>query len=293
MLTNNSTKHKLRDAGPFFWGAPAFIWQILFFYVPLFFIIFLSFSNFTSGVIYSGFTFQNYFSFLSTTYFNVIFNSIILAIITAFLCFVIGYIIAYYISFKARNKSLLVFLLIIPFWTNFLLHVFAWFFILDRSGIINLALLKIGLINKPLILQNNLFAILLVMVYSYLPFMVLPIYSIMEKFNRSLIEASQDLGATLWQTIVKVMIPLTLPGIISGLFLVFVPAFGEYAIPSLMGGERYSFVGNVIYSYILGNRTMEAGAAFTVLSIVSLAIILVLVYWFFSKLLKIDLNLES
>lgn len=287
MLSN--LKKAIFKEKPFFWVIPAFLWQILFFYLPLLFILFLSFSRFSEGIIYHGFTLKNYSLFFNFTYFKVLINSLFLALVTSILCLLIGYPIAYYISFKSRIKNLLIFLIIIPFWTNFLLHIFAWFFVLDRYGIVNLLLLKLNLIKEPLMLQNNMFSIILVMVYSYLPFMVLPIYSILEKFNRNLIESSLDLGASMGQTLLKVILPLTLPGIVSGLFLVFIPSFGEYAIPSLMGGERYVFIGNVIYNYILGNRTMEVGAAFTVLSIFSLIVSLAIIYLIIKKFWKVKL----
>ncbi len=285
---NNIKKSFLKEK-PFALGAPAFIWQLLFFYIPLLFILFLSFTQLSVDSIYNGFTLEHYKNFFASTYVHIIVRSLLLAISTGIACFFIGYPLAYYIAFKSKHKNLLLFLLIVPFWTNFLLHIFAWFFLLDHSGLVNNMLVYFNIVKEPIQFLNTMFAIFLVMVYAYLPFMVLPLYSILEKFDKKLIEASQDLGASLWQTLIRIMLPLSLPGIISGFFLVFVPSFGEFAIPSLMGGDRYAFVGNVIYSYILGNRTMELGSAFTVLSVLVLALFLWISYSIFKKFYTIEL----
>lgn len=285
---NNIKKSFLKEK-PFALGAPAFIWQLLFFYIPLLFILFLSFTQLSVDSIYNGFTLEHYKNFFASTYVHIIVRSLLLAISTGIACFFIGYPLAYYIAFKSKHKNLLLFLLIVPFWTNFLLHIFAWFFLLDHSGLVNNMLVYFKIVKEPIQFLNTMFAIFLVMVYAYLPFMVLPLYSILEKFDKKLIEASQDLGASLWQTLIRIMLPLSLPGIISGFFLVFVPSFGEFAIPSLMGGDRYAFVGNVIYSYILGNRTMELGSAFTVLSVLVLALFLWISYSIFKKFYTIEL----
>jgi spermidine/putrescine transport system permease protein len=281
-----SLKQLFHREKPFFIGVPAFIWQVLFFYVPLLFIVILSFTQIFDVGIESGFTLENYYVFLTPTYAAIIFQSFVLALGTGLLCLLVGYPVAYYIAFYAKNKNIPLFLLIVPFWTNFLLHVFAWFFVLDRTGVINNLLMYTGIISEPIQFLNSMFAIFVVMVYSYLPFMVLPVYSILEKFDKRLVEASQDLGASMTATLFKVIFPLSMPGIISGFFLVFIPSFGEFAIPSLMGGDRYVFVGNVIYNYILGNRTMEVGAAFTVLSVVSLSLFLFLLYRLFKAYIK-------
>lgn len=240
----------------FFLGSPAFIWQLLFFYVPLIFILITTVTHY-----------HNFIPFLNIVYFKVILRSLGLALSNTMLCLIIAYPVAYYISFKGKNfKNVLLFLLIVPFWTNFLLHIFAWFFVLEHQGFLNNFLLSIGIIKEPLHLLNTLFATYLMMIYYYLPFMVLPIYSTLEKFDLRLIEASLDLGATWPQTIRRVMIPLSAPGILSGIFLVFVPSFGEFAIPELMGGDKIMFVGSVISHYILDAQTTSLGAAFTIVS---------------------------
>ena len=263
---------------------PAFLWQILFFYVPLIFVLVASFFNIDELGNYTGITLNHYKFFFNLIYFKIIFKSLSLALLNSILCFVIGYPVAYYIAFKSHKaKNLLIMLLMLPFWTNFLLHIYAWFFVLERGGFVNNILMYLGIIHQPLELLNSFFAIILGMVYSYLPFMILPIYSVLEQLNKKLVEASLDLGATIWQTFRRVILPLSASGVISGMFLVFVPSFGEFAIPELMGGEKYVFAGNVISKFILGGKTLALGAAFTIISSLCLIITIFMLYKFRKK----------
>lgn len=280
-------KNIIREEQPFFIASLALVWQILFFYVPLFFIIILSIVRISSNGEFIGLTSENFVHFLSMPYILIIFKSILLALANGLLCFLVGYPVAHFISFKAgKFKNFFLFLLILPFWTNFLLHIYAWFFVLERGGFLNNLLINLGIISKPLQLLNSFWAVMAVMLYCYLPFMVLPIYSILERLNRNLLEASADLGASVWQTWRQVILPLSLSGIKSGFFLVFVPSFGEFAIPGLIGGEKYMFVGTVISQYILGYRTMSLGAAFTILSCTILIIFTILAYTLSKKFFK-------
>lgn len=252
-------------------GIPALVWQGLFFYLPLVFVFISSFIRLSEQGQFQGFTLDHIGTFFSFTYFKVIGASLVLALSNAILCFLIAYPLAYTLAFIAkRARNLLLFLLIVPFWTNFLLHVYAWFYILETQGIINSFLLHLKLIQKPILLLNTTFATMVMMVYYYLPFMVLPIYSALERFNYSLIEASFDLGGSFRSTAGRILLPLTRRGILAGFFLVFIPSFGEFAIPELMGGDRYAFVGTVVSQYILGEGTGSLGSAFTLLSAVCL-----------------------
>ncbi len=251
---------------PFFVAVPAFLWQILFFYLPVLLILFLSFFKI-------GFTLEVYKYFLNVTYLTIVFKSILFALLNAIICFIIGYPVAYFISFKAgRHKNTFLFLLILPFWTNFLLHIYSWSFILKN-------------ISSSLLYTK--FSVALVMLYCYLPFMILPIYSILQTLDKRLIEISLDLGATIFYTWRKIMLPLTFSGIKSGFFLVLVPSFTEFVIPGLMGGEKYVFVGSVISDYILGDKTISYGAAFTSISCFIFIIVILLLQYVITKLLKI------
>jgi len=171
----------------------------------------------------------------------------------------------------------------LPFWTNFLIQLYAWFFLLERNGLVNTFLLRIGLISAPLQLTNNFFAIFLVMFYCYLPFMIMPLYTVLEKLDDTLFEAAADLGSDPWHTFFRITLPLSRSGIRTGFFLVFVPAFSEFVIPALLGGARYMFVGSLISHYFLIARNTFVGAAFTCLVGLVLVGIVIAVSLFFRK----------
>ncbi len=261
MKTANSS----RSHFPFFAGSPTLLWQLLFFYLPLGAMVVSSLLSFSSSGEWIGFTLEKLLHFLDPTYLKVIGASLLLALSNTTLCLLVAYPLAYFMTFPGRRYSgLMLFFLIIPFWTNFLLHVYAWFFVLEREGIINQLLSWLHLTQQPLHLLNTIPSIMVMMLYYYLPFMLLPIYSSLERFDHKLIEASLDLGAGSWHTVRRVIIPLSGRGIRSGIFLVFIPSFGEFAIPELMGGDKWVFAGNVISRFVLGDQTEEYGAAFTV-----------------------------
>lgn len=282
---------KTRDESPFAIGSPALIWQIVFFYLPLLLMMVSSIFILSEEGGIQGFTFQNFAPLFSKTHLSIIFSSITLALSTAFFSLLIAYPLAHFIAFKGgRYKTLMLFFLIVPFWTNFLLHVYAWFFVLEREGFLNTLLMSFGLVKEPIHFLNSLFSVMLMMIYCYLPFMVLPIFSTLERFDRRLLEASTDLGASWKTTFCKVMLPLTLPAVRAGFFLVFIPSFGEFIIPELMGGDKRYFVGNVVSQYILGDETGGMGAAFMVLSCLSLVITVMFIYLGFRKMSKLLLK---
>ena len=257
----------LRKDAPFGIGSGALVWQSLFFYAPLVLMLISSFSRFHLDGTFEGFTLSHFAQILKLDYFKVILKSLELGFTTACITLLLGFPLAYTIALKGgRFKTFLLFLVIIPFWTNFLLHIYAWFFVLEKGGFLNQLLLWLGLIQEPIHFLNTSFAVHLMMVYYYLPFMTLPIYSSLEKFDPTLIEASMDLGATKIQTFRRVVLPVLVPAIRTGFFLVFIPAFGEFVIPELMGGDKFMFVGSVVSQFILGEKTAPIGIAFTVLS---------------------------
>ncbi len=276
-----------RSELPFAVGIPALIWQVLFFYIPLFLIVISSFIKISDVGKFAGLTFAHIRLFLTPTYLKVILASLLLALSNACICFLIAFPLAYFLSFRGRKyRNILLFFLIVPFWTNFLLHVYAWFYVLENQGFINILLMKIGVIANPLSLLNSLPAIMIMMIYYYLPFMVLPLYTSLERFNYTLIETSYDLGGSFSSTLRRIILPLTSRGIRAGFFLVFIPSFGEFAIPELMGGDKKMFVGTVVSQYILGEGTGSLGAAFTLLSGVILLFSTVFLYIVLTKLLE-------
>jgi spermidine/putrescine transport system permease protein len=271
---------------PFSIGAPAMIWQVLFFYLPLAILAISSILEFSENETFVGFTFQKISFFLRPLYLKVILFSFMLALGNAILCLLIAYPLAYFLTFTGkRYKNFFLFLLIVPFWTNFLLHIYAWFFVLEKEGFLNNLLRGMGVISEPLHLLNTPLAIMFMMVYYYLPFMVMPLYSSLEKMDARLIEASLDLGASWGQTVRRVMLPLTKRGLRAGFFLVYIPSFGEFAIPELMGGDKLMFVGTVVSNYILGDETGSLGAAFTLVASILLLISTLILYWIIDRLI--------
>ena len=246
----------------FFFITPALVWQISFFFLPLIFVIQLGFFN----QFFHNFTFEYLTQVFKITHFAVIFRSLKLASITALLSLIFGYPVAYFLALYVENryKSILLFLITLPFLTNLLIQIYAWYFILEKNGLLNkfLSLFFSDLGNW----LNTPFAMYIVMFHIYLPFMIMPLYTILEKINLRLIESSLDLGASYKQTFFKVVLPLSQQGIKTGFFLVYVTTFGEYVIPSLIGGQKHFFVGTLISEYFFIGRDWHAGAAFTCLS---------------------------
>lgn len=268
----------------FFMSVPAVAWQLLFFYIPAALIIMLSFIKFTSLIHVPTITLEHYLYFLKPLFLWVILRSLSLAFFTACICLLVSYPVAYCLAVKVeRFKNLFLFFLILPFWTSLMVQVYSWFFVLEHNGLINTILLRLGLIGHPLHLLNNTFAIYVVMVYCYLPFMIMPLYTILEKIDRRLFEAAADLGCTQWKTFVKITVPLSMPGIKTGFFLVFVPSFGEFVVPTLLGGGKQLFVGSLITQYFLSARNPYRGSAFTCISSLILLASVGILYWFFRK----------
>lgn len=263
----------------FFVGLPALLWQILFLLIPLLFILILSFlgNNFTLQI-------DHFFSVLNYPHIKIILRTLLIAFFNTMFCLIIAYPVAYFLAFKAgKTKNLWLTFLMLPLWVNFLVQVYSWFFVLERNGLINSLLLSLNIISKPLHLINNLFAVMIVMIHVYLPFMIMPIYNVLEKFDFQLIEASLDLGATKWQTFKKITFPLSLSGVYLGFFLVFVMSFGEVAIPILLGGSKTFFVGSLISQYFLGIRNIQKGATFTLISGLTLAVTLFIIFCIFKQ----------
>lgn len=246
---------------PFFYALPAVVWQVLFLCVPLVIVLYASF------VENGSLTIAHYAAILTGAHFRIIGRSLGLALANVALCLVCAYPVAYFLATRARRfKNMLIFLLTLPFWTNFLIQVYAWFFLLSHNGLLDSLLQKWGVITDSLYLTNSLTAVFLVMVYCYMPFMILPIYSIIEKLPHQLLEASADLGASPWQTFRRITLPFSMPGIKTGIFLVLVPSFGEFVIPELMGGSKYMMTGSLISYYFLVARDNAIGSAFTMLT---------------------------
>jgi spermidine/putrescine transport system permease protein len=247
--------------------APVTIWLGLFFFVPLLLILAYSFG--TSGVyggITLGFNPGNYAKVVDPLYLEIIVRTLVIALTNTVLCLLLGYPLAYFIVFKGGGwKNILILLVMVPFWTSLLVRAYAWVVILSGNGIANRTLQSLGITDEPITLIFTPQAVTMGMVYSYLPFMVLPLYAALEKFDVRLKEAAQDLGASRWHTFWRVTFPLSMPGVIAGSILVFIPSAGEFVIPDLLGGSRTVMTGNLIRTQFLQARDWAFGSALSVM----------------------------
>src|SRR5437667_7838493 len=216
----------------------------------------------TYGGIESTFTFGNYTSIADPLYLRIFWRSLWLAVLTTVICLVMGFPLAYVIARAPKRwHGILLFLVIIPFWTNFLVRTYAWMFILRSEGLLSTILSALGLTREPLTLLFTDTAVLIGLVYGYLPFMVLPLYAALERLDPSLIEAAWDLYARPHQVFVRVVLPLSKPGVIAGCVLVFIPSLGAYVTPDLLGGARSMMIGNLIQHQYLVVRDWPFGSA--------------------------------
>lgn len=250
------------------WGllGPAMFWLVMFFLIPLGMIVVYSFAQRGAyGEIRWVLTGENYLRAVDLLYLKILLRSFGVASVTTVSCLIIGYPLAYFVAFAPpRLKNILLVLLVIPFWTNFLIRTYAWMVILQEQGLLNMAFLRLGLIAEPLHILFTLKGVMIGMIYGYLPFMTLPIYSSLEKLDPLLLEVSTDLGAHRFETFLRVTLPLTTPGIAAGAVLVFVTATGDIIIPDMLGGKTF-LIGNLISNQFLLTRDWPFGSALTIL----------------------------
>ncbi len=258
--------------------APAYAVQTLLFLAPLG--IIAAYSLLTRGA-YGGlarpWTFESYTRFFDPLYAVILVRSFAMAGAATVLCFLLGFPLALFISRAGRRKNLYLQLVILPFWTSFLVRTYAWMFLLRDTGLINTALISLGVIRDPLPLLYNHGAVILGLVYGYLPFMVLPIYATLERLDRSLLEAAADLGAREWATLTRVVMPLSAPGIRAGCILVFIPCLGAYLTPDLLGGGKTIMAGNLVQNQFTTARDWPFGSAVS-LALMAVVMLLLMVF---------------
>lgn len=225
-------------------------------------------------------TIANYLTLLSDPlYLEAFRTSLRIAATSALITLIVAYPMAYAIArARADLRFGLLMLIILPFWTSFLIRVYAWMELLNANGLINALLIKLGVIAAPLTLLNTEFAVHLGIVYSYLPFMVLPIYAVIERMDWTLLEAAEDLGARPWRAFVRVTLPLSLPGIVAGWLLVFIPALGEFIIPDLLGGSGTLMLGRVLWTEFFNNHDWPLASALAVSLLVMVLVPAALLY---------------
>ena len=250
-------------------ATPYAIWSVLFIVIPLILIVFFSFTKQVDGRYM--FTLDNFDKFFNVMYFKVVRRSLVLAFISTVLCLIVGYPTAYIIS-KAEpsRRATLLLLCILPMWMNFLLRTYAWSAILGKNGFINTLLGMVGL--GPINILYTDAAVLLGMVYNFLPFMILPIHTILSKMDQDLINAAKDLGANNFQVFTKVIFPLSLPGVISGITMVFMPAVSTFVISKLLGGGQFYLIGNLIEQEFMSVGDWHFGSAISIFMMIIILI---------------------
>jgi spermidine/putrescine transport system permease protein len=254
---------------------PLLVWAAAFVIAPAVIMLVYSFAHRgTLGGVVLGFTLENYAGVFDPVYLRIVIRSILYAALTTALCLAAGYPVAYLIGrSEERRRNLLLMAVMVPFWTSFLIRTYAWVTILKSQGLLNSLLLQLQMISEPMELLYTPGAVVLGLVYTFLPFMILPIYSNVEKLDGALIEAALDLGASPLRAFSRVIMPLTSPGIAAGILLVFVPALGIYAVNDILGGGRVDMIGNIIENQFKGNaRNWPFGAALGTTLLVSFAI---------------------
>ena len=269
-----------------------FIWIFLFFICPCLILIKISFSEeilatppYASIIDWvSGATLQvrlnlgNYLTlFTDEMYIKGFATSILIAGASTVCCLILGFPMAYAIARSSEKyRSILLMLVVLPFWTSFLIRVYAWIVLLSPAGVINNLLMKLNLISAPLPLMNNTYAACLGIVYAYLPFMILPLYSAIEKIDYSMMEAAYDLGCTPIKAFFSVIVPLAMPGVFAGSALVFVPAIGEFVIPELLGDAQTLTIGRLVWNEFFGNLSWPTAAALSIILLIFVVLPIVL-----------------
>ena len=256
---------------------PGIAWITIFLFIPC--LIVISYSFFERGV-YGGieynFNFDNYFRVAEFTYIKILLNSAKIAFLSATIAVLIGYPAAYFIHLSpSKYQTILLFLVMLPFWSNYLIRTYAWMVLLNNQGIINSLLINTGIVIEPINILYTQYAVVIGLVYNYLPFVVLTIFSSVSKLDKNLIEASEDLGARSFSTFFKIILPLTLPGVAAGFVFVFVLSIGNFITPDLLGGGKFLMIGNLIYDQYLSARDWPFGSS---LSFVLISIMLLLLF---------------
>lgn len=258
---------------------PVIIYSLMFIALPLLYIFIISFFKSDSyGGMIKTITLENYIELFDVAYIKIFFQSILVALITTVICIIIGYIFVLSVSHKSKKvQELLMTLVMVPFLTNALIRMYGWIVLLRKYGVINQGLIALGIIDKPISLMYNNFGIIIGMVYTLLPFMILPLYSAISTIDKSLLEAASDLGANKLKTFKNIILPQTLSGLFNGSLMVFTPALGYFFIVDVLGGGKAMILGNLIKNQFLTSRNWPFGAAISVF-IVALTTIIILIY---------------
>ena len=271
----------MKDSKVFKWVMllPVIIYALFLIALPLFYIFVISFFKSDSyGGMIRVFSLMNYLELFNLSYVKIFFQSILIALVTTFICILISYPFVLAISHKSKRiQTVLTTLVMIPFLTNSLIRMYGWIVLLRKYGVINQFLMGLNIIEKPLSLMYNNLGIIIGMVYTLIPFMILPLNSAVSTINKSLLEAASDLGASKWKIFKNIILPQTLPGLFNGSLMVFTPALGYFFIVDVLGGGKIMILGNLIKNQFLTARNWPLGAAISVFILV-ITTIIILIY---------------
>lgn len=258
------------------YSTPITLWLVIFFFIPMFIVFICSFlKKDTYGGVQFQLALENFRIFTTKAFYNIVVDTLYISVLVTIFTVLLAVPTAYYIA-RSKYKRELLFLIIIPFWTNFLIRIYAWMSILGTEGIVNNLLLKFGIIDEPLKMLYNTSAIVIISVYTSLPFAILPLYAVVEKFDFSLIEAARDLGATNREAFFKIFLPNIRGGILTAVIFTFIPALGSYAIPSLVGGPDVNMLGSTIARYLTKVRDWPTASIMSSALILATLLILLL-----------------
>lgn len=252
---------------PYAFITPALGWLLIFFVLPLFFVLYFSFlQKGAYGAIIYEFSLQNYIRVFDPIYRRVFYRSVILAGVTIVFCMILAYPLAYWLAFYTdRARQFLLFMFVVPTWTSYLVRIYGWMFLLRDTGLINNFMIQMGLIEQPISLLYNHFAVALGISYSYITFMLLPLYSSLTNLDQSVLEAAYDLGANPFERFFRVTLPMTSGGLMAGTILVGVPALGEFIVPQLLGGAKVNLIANLIESRFIDTFDWPLGSAMAII----------------------------
>jgi len=268
--------------------APPAVWLTLFFVAPLLIVLVFSVSpQDVNGGVLRGFTLEHYRRIIDPLYLGIMLQSLAVAAITTIITLLLAYPVAYYMAFAApRTKKILIFLVILPFWTNFLVRMYSFVAILGTDGVVNLVLLKLGVIHEPLQLLHNTFAVYVGFVYGNLPYMIMPIFAALDRMNTSLLEASMDLGAGPVRTFWKITLPYSYSGVAAGIVFVFIPTLGNFVVPEILGGADNVIIGNLINRQFLTSRNWPFGSALSTMLVFGLMVVITIYIRYFDPMGK-------
>ncbi|WP_240375911.1 ABC transporter permease [Bacillus piscicola] len=264
--------------------SPTLVWLLIFLVVPVGMIAVISFTtNLGFGGILYEFSTEAYRLAFSSLYAQAIWQSLWWSIVATVICGVIAYPFAYFIAHAGKWKNLLLLLVMVPFWTNLLIRLYSWIILMNNQGVINNILMKIGIIDEPITMLYTPFAVIIGLVYGFLPFMILPIYASIEQLDKTYLEAAEDLGANPVKTFLTVTLPLTFPGVLSGTIITFVPAVSVFVVTDLLTGGRLLMIGNVIRDAFLVEMNWQLGSAISLLLMILVLISIVVLMKFTSS----------